>query len=421
MKKVYFILIGLLSQQGLNAQILVDNFSTAGNLNGYNSWANHSGTVNQIQITGSSALTYTDYPNSGVGGSILINSTNTEDCNRVITNQTSGTVYASFLLKGTTGTTGSGAYFFHFGPNPWTTSNWIARVWARVNSGNLQFQITDGSTAGTYLSTNYALNTVHLIVVKFNIISGSTSLFINPNLSGSEPAADQTISGTANNVGGIAFREASNLPELTISNVRVATSWDQAPLPVRLTSFNALVRNNLVNLKWTTATEIQNYGFEIERAQVTTTSPRNLRYAKIGFVRGSGTSNSPKEYSFIDNSRLYGVYSYRLKQVDIDGGYEYSDAVTVRVGTRPIVFDVKNYPNPFNPETNIRYELPNSGNVNLSIYNLLGEKVATLVDEYKEEGIYQEAFDARDLPSGVYFSILQTEGIKVTRKILLIK
>jgi len=220
------------------------------------------------------------------------------------------------------------------------------------------------------------------------------------------------------------------------SDGQILTNWQQTargsytytpgatnttPLPVRLTSFNALVRNNLVNLKWTTATEIQNYGFEIERAQVTTTSPRNLRYAKIGFVRGSGTSNSPKEYSFVDNSRLYGVYSYRLKQVDIDGGYEYSDAVTVRIGTRPIAFDVKNYPNPFNPETNIRFELPNSGNVNLSIYNLLGEKVATLVDEYKEEGIYQEAFDARNLPSGVYFSVLQAGSSIIMKKMLLVK
>jgi len=191
-------------------------------------------------------------------------------------------------------------------------------------------------------------------------------------------------------------------------------------MPVRLVSFVTSINKNKVELKWSTASEVQNYGFEIEKSKDSKIE-RFKEWKKIGFVKGAGNSNSPKEYSFVDQTTLYGNYSYRLKQIDLDGSFEYSDAVTVTVGSRPQVYDVKNFPNPFNPITTIRFELPKASKVKLSVYDITGQLIATLVDEYLEEGIYQEAFDARDLPSGVYFSILQTEGIKVTRKILLIK
>ncbi len=97
-------------------------------------------------------------------------------------------------------------------------------------------------------------------------------------------------------------------------------------------------------------------------------------WEKIGFVQGSGNSNSPREYTFIDKDRLYGIYSYRLKQIDFDGNYSYSDALSIKVGAKPLVYDLKNYPNPFNPETIIEFELPHSSLINLSIYNSIGQE-----------------------------------------------
>jgi len=142
---------------------------------------------------------------------------------------------------------------------------------------------------------------------------------------------------------------------------------------------------------------------------------------KIGFVKGSGNSNSPKEYSFVDKTALYGQYSYRLKQIDLDGSYEYSDTVAVTVGSKPQVYDVKNYPNPFNPATKIRFELPKASYVTLTIYNSVGEQVAVLANEFLNEGIYEKTFDGSRLASGVYISVLQAEGVKISKKMLLVK
>jgi len=207
----------------------------------------------------------------------------------------------------------------------------------------------------------------------------------------------------------------------TSSGVNPRTGYSAVPLPVSLTSFYGEVRGNTVHLRWATSTETQNFGFEIERQRSAPSSQRSADWEKIGFVKGSGTSNSPKEYSFADNSALYGQYSYRLKQIDLDGSYSFSDAVNITVGSKPQVFDVKNFPNPFNPITTIRFELPKASKVKLSVYDITGQLIATLVDEYLEEGIYQRSFDGSRLASGIYISVLQAEGMNVTRKMQLVK
>ena len=186
------------------------------------------------------------------------------------------------------------------------------------------------------------------------------------------------------------------------------------PLPVELTSFTANTVNNTVNLKWSTATEVKNYGFEIERTS-------NNIWEKIGFVQGSGNSNSTKEYSFIDNSVSSGKYSYRLKQIDNDGSYKYSKEIEITIN-KPLTFQLhQNYPNPFNPSTTIRYDVPSSQKLTIKVYNFIGQEVATLFEGVKETGSYDVKFDGRNLASGIYFVSLKSNSFSKNIKMILMK
>jgi hypothetical protein len=187
-------------------------------------------------------------------------------------------------------------------------------------------------------------------------------------------------------------------------------------IPVELTSFTANVNNDgNVVLNWSTATEVNNQMFEVERKN------KNGQYATIGYVNGYGTTTEPQEYFYIDNTIESGSYLYRLKQIDFGGQYEYSDEIEVEVNG-PLTFTLEqNYPNPFNPSTNIKYSVPETGKVRLAVYNLIGEEVAVLVDGFSETGFYEVTFDASSLPSGAYFYKLQSGNSVVAKKMLFMK
>jgi hypothetical protein len=191
------------------------------------------------------------------------------------------------------------------------------------------------------------------------------------------------------------------------------------PLPVELSSFSAIVMDNAVKLNWRTETEVSNYGFEIERSQ-TSSVKSQMEWTKIGFVAGNGNSNSPKDYTFTDNV-LDGKYSYRLKQIDTDGQFEYSKVIEVDLGS-PTKFELsQNYPNPFNPVTTIKFFVPQSGNVKLTVYNLLGEQIAEPVNGFKEAGIHTINFNAAELNSGVYVYKIEANGFLQSRKMIFLK
>ena len=195
------------------------------------------------------------------------------------------------------------------------------------------------------------------------------------------------------------------------------------PLPVELSSFTAIVLENSVKLNWRTETEVNNYGFEILRGVYPAKSrTQNDKWEKIGFVEGNGNSNSPKDYTFTDNLTLTRTLYYRLKQIDTDGQSEYSKVIEVDAGIIPaeIVLE-QNYPNPFNPSTTIRFNFTHSGDVRLSIYNLLGEQIMQLVNGFLEAGIHTVNFNASDLNSGVYLYKFETNGIIQSRKMILAK
>ena len=196
-------------------------------------------------------------------------------------------------------------------------------------------------------------------------------------------------------------------------------------LPVELVSFNATASINKVELNWKTATEVNNYGFEIERSIRNEYPPKaeGIRnWDKIGFVQGSGNSNSPKEYSFTDQSLASGNYSYRLKQIDNDGTFKYSDIVEVTINQIPNDYSLnQNYPNPFNPSTTISYDIPTTSTVRISVYDILGKEIRLLVNEEKNPGHYEMIFEANDLAGGIYYYTIKAGEFSQSRKMILLK
>ncbi len=167
--------------------------------------------------------------------------------------------------------------------------------------------------------------------------------------------------------------------------------------------------------------KLNNYGFEIDRSfDISILPDGKAGWRTIGFREGNGTTTEPQTYSYLDGNLSVGTYKYRLKQIDFDGSFEYSDIVEVEIA--PSVFSLsQNYPNPFNPSTTISYQLPVNRYVTLKVYDILGNEVAALVNEQKTAGTYEIEFDATKLTSGVYFYSLQAGFFTETKKMILLK
>lgn len=202
-----------------------------------------------------------------------------------------------------------------------------------------------------------------------------------------------------------------------------------APLPIQLGSFDAAVLANPtgVQLSWTTVSEINNYGFYVQRSTSSNTGFVDL---PGNFVAGSGTSLASKHYQWVDRNPTGGADFYRLKQVDLDGSYRFTQAVKVSPGAisqadarQPIVFSLaQNYPNPFNPSTRINFSVDNAGFTTLKVYNILGEEVATLFAGAAVPGTdYSVSFDGSSLANGAYFYRLTNADKTSLKKMVLLK
>ena len=201
------------------------------------------------------------------------------------------------------------------------------------------------------------------------------------------------------------------------------------PLPVELVSFVATASNDpyRVLLTWKTATERENYGFEVQKSE-----NDKSHYVTIpnSFQPGHGTTNVPQSYSYVDVTATPGTFYYRLKQIDLSGKINYYDGILpAQTGTTgveeralPTAYGLdQNYPNPFNPATTISFALPAAGRVSLDVYNLIGQRVATLVDGQREAGYYSVSFDAATLPSGVYVYKLSAGQASFVKRMILLK
>ena len=228
--------------------------------------------------------------------------------------------------------------------------------------------------------------------------------------------APNYYSQTVNNV------VVSSYTSLTTLNITLVSS----DVPVELTSFNAAVNDNAVTLYWSTATETNNAGFQIERN--TPLNPLSRGEAEgrgvwdnIGFVNGNGTTTEPRSYSFVDGNVTTGTYQYRLKQIDLDGTFSYSNIIEAEIETPSRYSLEQNYPNPFNPGTRIEYAIVSRQFVQLKVYDVLGNEVATLVNEYKPAGKYEAEFNGSNLASGVYFYRIEAGDFIQTKKMILLQ
>ncbi|MEJ2196013.1 MAG: T9SS type A sorting domain-containing protein, partial [Ignavibacteriaceae bacterium] len=224
---------------------------------------------------------------------------------------------------------------------------------------------------------------------------------------------------------GVIFNEDSTVFKMwyTGAGASAIADWDigyaTAPnnhiLPVELMSFTALANSKEVLLNWSTATELNNLGFEIQR------NTSGKEFFTVGFVNGHGTTSEQQNYRYTDKNLNSGKYYYRLKQIDYDGSYEYSDVIEVEWRVFDTYLLDQNYPNPFNPATIIGFGVRENSNIKITVLNSIGEEVGTLLNENKEPGFYQVEFSASNLPSGIYFYQLKAGSFVETKKMILLR
>ena len=429
MKKFILLVSFLLISTSGYSQLLIEDFDyTAGDSIGAYGWVNFSGgATNRILVT-SPGLSYATYIGSGIGNaSTLVNSG--QDLYKPLTsNQTSGSIYTSMMVNVTTARTGD--YFTGYLSST-STTNFTGRFYVKLAAnGNVSFgasKTTAGSGGIFYGDSVYTTGVTYLIVLKYTFNTGSgtddqVSLFVfNGAVPSIEPAPYVgPVSGTGpdlTDLGRVILRQgtASSSPNIIVDGIYTDASWNNNVLPVELASFTSSVNGNNVNLNWSTVSESNNSGFDVERNS-------NGTWSKVGNVTGNGTSSSAINYSFTDRNVASGNYGYRLKQIDFNGNFEYFNLSNeVNVGV-PAEFELsQNYPNPFNPSTQISFALPSDGKVSLKVYDMTGKEAMTLLNEVKTAGYYSVNFNASSLSSGVYFYTISANDFTATKKMMLIK
>ena len=222
---------------------------------------------------------------------------------------------------------------------------------------------------------------------------------------------------------GASLNEGANTLTITgATGTEYALASTSDALPVELVSFTGQVlSNDLIRLDWKTESEVNNYGFEIQRSIIYGHNHSSDSWQKAGFVEGHGNTNSPKEYIFTENKPA-GASSvlYRLKQIDNDGQFQYSSEVEVTFSPDEFVL-YQNYPNPFNPSTTIKYSLVEESIVSIKLFDILGSEIRTLVSEKQSAGNYEFEFNAGDIASGLYIYKMQAGNFIDTKKMMILK
>ncbi|MDP2301709.1 MAG: YCF48-related protein [Ignavibacteria bacterium] len=298
-----------------------------------------------------------------------------------------------------------------------TTSGYIAASGGRI------FKTTDGLSFSEIPSP--VLTTITLYAIRFVNETdgwfGASGGDVYYTEDGGISWTESNISlGTSQSTRDIQF--AGNRMFVIGTDGMIIRGYSDVNIPVELTSFNADIVGTKVALNWTTASEVNNSGFSIER------KTELNDFVPLSFIKGNGTVTGKSNYSFIDDSPVNGTSFYRLKQIDFDGSFEFSKEIQVDF-SGDLTFNLgQNYPNPFNPTTNIKYTIPSTRNVSLKVFDILGNEVATLINEQQSAGSYNVVFDTRSLgdngkslSSGIYFYQLKSGELTSVKKLILIK
>lgn len=244
--------------------------------------------------------------------------------------------------------------------------------------------------------------------------------------SGGSKSWSFTWTSPSSDIGSVKFYAAGNAANGNggSDGDHIYTTSSSSPIdavPVELSAFDARIgTGNTITLNWSTASETNNLGYEIQR------SIDGKTFTTVGFVSGNGTSTKENKYSFAIPESEAGTYYYRLKQLDFDGSFEFSEVRTITVGAPSSFALNQNYPNPFNPSTIIEYQISESAPVSLTIYDLNGRTIRTLVNEFKPAGIYSISWDGTNnlnipVSSGLYIYRISAGSFKTTKKMLLVR
>jgi hypothetical protein len=323
---------------------------------------------------------------------------------------------------------------------PFTTSNFLTDVLFTIRWDSA-YGVSLGATSGNYSVVKtgpegtftpfkyqtFVLNGGNPITLPENWVAGNEYTLLTVAVTQTAPSTG-TFELTPNGFAGLLNANfAIDLSDIiNTSTPYYQSSATGVPLPIQLASFTAaIVNQNQVRISWTTLTETNNYGFEVQKSKEGKTDYQTISNS---FVAGHQTSLQAHSYTYTDATASSGMWYYRLKQIDLDGSVHYTDAVKaeqvngVKDKPLPTVFALnQNYPNPFNPSTIIEFALPKESRVKLEVYNLLGQRVATLVDETRPVGYYVVTFDAARLASGLYFYRLSTPEVSFLKKRAVVK
>src|ERR1035437_6579194 len=326
------------------------------------------GTLNPILVGTNNGLTYTHYANSGIGNAAIMQDTG-QDVYRDFTPQiTDGNtnvvnLYVSFLVNMTTPRTGD--FFLALQNNAAGNLLFYLRTYAKAATGGWNIGLSKSYETPVYGTHTLALNTTYLVVLRYTINPNSTTddevaayVLTDPVL----PATESLAAGNAEQIGPftiniaqtdafinlsrILLRQGStgSSPDLVIDGIRVGNTWNDAPLPVELSSFTSNTNGRNIQLNWETKTEKNSDKFVIEKMN----SSIGSSWVNVGSVKAAVLSNSPKNYSYSDTKLQSGKYQYRLKMVDNDGSFSYSSIEAAEVAVPKDFAVSQNYPNPFN-------------------------------------------------------------------------
>ena len=288
--------------------------------------------------------------------------------------------------------------------------------------------ITWDSISGSAFSPIYSK--VKYVTPQYAIIVGNEGKILISSDAGNTWAEQN--SSTNNNLYGVTIVDTATY--FVVGERGTILKTINSGTPVELTSFSAEVNLNSVILNWSTATELNNKGFEIQKKYLNSSDKSD--WESIGFIAGNGTTTELNSYTFTDKNLSSGKYQYRLMQIDFDGSFKYSNAIEIEIGTPEKFVLEQNYPNPFNPSTKIRFTIPASSLnpfskgegtlVSLKVYDILGNEVATLVNEEKPAGVYEVEFNVAqvsrpELASGIYFYQLRAGSFVETKKMMILK